>query len=39
MVDEHYHDRKALLRDLADIYHAEMAEAVAAGAKMSSSTT
>jgi 5-methyltetrahydropteroyltriglutamate--homocysteine methyltransferase len=34
VVDEHYHDRKALLRDLADIYHAEMLEAVAAGAKI-----
>jgi 5-methyltetrahydropteroyltriglutamate--homocysteine methyltransferase len=34
IVDEHYHDRKALLRDLADIYHAEMLEAVAAGAKI-----
>src|ERR1051326_4024242 len=27
MVDEHYRDRKALLRDLADIYHAEMLDA------------
>lgn len=34
IVDQHYHDRKALLRDLADIYHAEMLEAVAAGAKV-----
>jgi 5-methyltetrahydropteroyltriglutamate--homocysteine methyltransferase len=34
IVDEHYHDRKALLRDLADIYHAEMLDAVAAGAKI-----
>ncbi|MQA17636.1 MAG: hypothetical protein GEV09_27225, partial [Pseudonocardiaceae bacterium] len=30
--DEHYRDRRALLRDLADIYHAEMVDAVAAGA-------
>lgn len=34
MVDEHYRDRKALLRDMADIYHAEMADAVAAGARI-----
>jgi 5-methyltetrahydropteroyltriglutamate--homocysteine methyltransferase len=34
MVDEHYSDRKALLRDLADIYHDEMADAVAAGAEI-----
>jgi 5-methyltetrahydropteroyltriglutamate--homocysteine methyltransferase len=34
VVDEHYHGRKALLRDLADIYHAEMADAVDAGAKV-----
>lgn len=34
IVDEHYHDRKALLRDLAEIYHAEMQEAVAAGARV-----
>lgn len=34
VIDEHYHDRKALLRDLADIYHAEMLDAVAAGAKI-----
>ena len=34
MVDEHYSDRKALLRDMADIYHAEMADAVAAGAQI-----
>jgi len=34
MVDEHYRDRKALLRDLAEIYHAEMADAVAAGAQI-----
>jgi 5-methyltetrahydropteroyltriglutamate--homocysteine methyltransferase len=32
MVDEHYRDRRALLRDLADIYHAEMLDAVKAGA-------
>ena len=32
-------DRKALLRDLADIYHAEMPEAVAAGRRSSSWTT
>lgn len=34
IVDEHYHDRKALLRDLAEIYRAEMQEAVAAGARV-----
>ena len=34
MVDEHYRDRKALLRDMADIYHAEMADAVAAAAQI-----
>jgi 5-methyltetrahydropteroyltriglutamate--homocysteine methyltransferase len=34
MLDEHYHDRKALLRDLAEIYHAEMQDAVNAGAKI-----
>jgi methionine synthase II (cobalamin-independent) len=32
LVDEHYHDRKALLRDLADLFHAEMLESVRAGA-------
>ena len=32
LVDEHYHDRKALLRDLADIFHAEMLESMRAGA-------
>jgi 5-methyltetrahydropteroyltriglutamate--homocysteine methyltransferase len=32
LVDEHYHDRKALLRDLADIFHNELLEAVKAGA-------
>lgn len=34
IVDQHYHDRKALLRDLAEIYRAEIQEAVAAGAKI-----
>jgi 5-methyltetrahydropteroyltriglutamate--homocysteine methyltransferase len=34
MIDEHYHDRRALLRDLADIYHAELQDAVNAGAKI-----
>jgi 5-methyltetrahydropteroyltriglutamate--homocysteine methyltransferase len=34
LVDEHYHDRRALLRELAEIYHAEMLEAVAAGARI-----
>ncbi len=34
VVDEHYRDRRALLRDLAEIYHAEMQEAVEAGAKI-----
>jgi 5-methyltetrahydropteroyltriglutamate--homocysteine methyltransferase len=34
LVDEHYRDRRALLRDLAEIYHAEMQEAVEAGAKI-----
>jgi 5-methyltetrahydropteroyltriglutamate--homocysteine methyltransferase len=34
VTDEHYHDRKALLRDMADIYHAEMQEAVNAGARI-----
>ncbi|MFZ0218133.1 MAG: hypothetical protein WAM30_19535 [Candidatus Dormiibacterota bacterium] len=34
LVDEHYKDRKALLRDLADIYHAELQDAVEAGAKI-----
>ncbi len=34
MVDEYYGDRKALLRDLADVYHAEMQDAVSAGAKI-----
>jgi methionine synthase II (cobalamin-independent) len=32
LVDEHYHDRKALLLDLANIFHTELAEAVKAGA-------
>jgi methionine synthase II (cobalamin-independent) len=32
LVDEHYHDRKALLRDLGDIFHNELVEAVKAGA-------
>lgn len=30
--DKHYRVRRALLRDLADIYHAEMLDAVKAGA-------
>jgi methionine synthase II (cobalamin-independent) len=30
--DQHYNDRKALLRDLAEVYHAEMLDAVKAGA-------
>jgi 5-methyltetrahydropteroyltriglutamate--homocysteine methyltransferase len=30
--DEYYHDRKRFLTDLADIYHAEMLDAVNAGA-------
>jgi len=34
MIDEHYRDRKALLRDMAEIYHAEMQDAVNAGAKV-----
>jgi methionine synthase II (cobalamin-independent) len=34
MDDRYYHDRKAYLRDLADIYHAEMLDAVRAGAKV-----
>lgn len=32
--DEHYNDRTALLRDLADVYHSEMQDAVNAGAKI-----
>lgn len=32
LTDEHYRDRRAMLRDLADIFHAEMLEAVQAGA-------
>ncbi len=32
MADEHYHDRRALLRDLAEIFHAELVDAVDAGA-------
>lgn len=34
MVDEHYHDRRALLRDLAEIYNAELKDAVKAGAQI-----
>ena len=34
MDDRYYHDRKAYLRDLAEIYHAEMQDAVNAGAKI-----
>lgn len=34
LTDEHYKDRKALLRDLAEIFHAEMVEAVQAGAQI-----
>jgi methionine synthase II (cobalamin-independent) len=34
MVDRHYNDRKAYLRDLAEIYHAEMQDTVNAGAKI-----
>lgn len=34
LVDEHYRDRKAMLRDLAEVYRAEMLEAVAAGARI-----
>jgi 5-methyltetrahydropteroyltriglutamate--homocysteine methyltransferase len=34
LVDMHYKDRRALLTDLADIYHEEMKDAVAAGAKI-----
>jgi 5-methyltetrahydropteroyltriglutamate--homocysteine methyltransferase len=34
LVDRHYRDRKALLRDLAEIYHSEMQEAVEAGARI-----
>jgi 5-methyltetrahydropteroyltriglutamate--homocysteine methyltransferase len=34
LVDMHYKDRRALLTDLADIYHQEMKDAVAAGAKI-----
>jgi 5-methyltetrahydropteroyltriglutamate--homocysteine methyltransferase len=34
LTDRHYHDRKALLRDLAEIYHAEMLDAVEAGARI-----
>jgi methionine synthase II (cobalamin-independent) len=34
MVDTYYNDRKAYLRDLAEIYHAEMLDAVNAGAKI-----
>jgi 5-methyltetrahydropteroyltriglutamate--homocysteine methyltransferase len=34
LVDMHYKDRRALLTDLADIYHEEMKAAVAAGAKI-----
>lgn len=34
VVDMHYKDRKALLRDMADIYHEEMLAAVAAGARI-----
>ncbi len=34
MLDEHYGDRRALLHDLADIYHAEMQDAVTAGARI-----
>jgi 5-methyltetrahydropteroyltriglutamate--homocysteine methyltransferase len=34
MVDEHYRDRRPLLRDLGELYRAEMLEAVAAGAKV-----
>jgi 5-methyltetrahydropteroyltriglutamate--homocysteine methyltransferase len=32
LADEHYHDRKALLRDLAEIFRAEIKAAVDAGA-------
>ncbi|HEY0582972.1 MAG TPA: hypothetical protein VGE94_12370 [Chloroflexota bacterium] len=32
LVDEYYGDRKALLRDLADIFHRELQQAVQAGA-------
>ena len=31
LTDEHYHDKKALYRDLADAYNAEFKDAVAAG--------
>ena len=34
LVDEQYRDRKALLRDLAEIFHAEVVEAVDAGARI-----
>ncbi len=34
LADRHYRDRAALLRELADIYHTEMVEAVESGAKV-----
>lgn len=34
LTDEHYKDRRAFLRDLADIYNSEMRDAVDAGAKI-----
>ncbi|HEX4213049.1 MAG TPA: hypothetical protein VIA06_06960 [Candidatus Dormibacteraeota bacterium] len=34
VADRHYNDRRALLRDLAEIFHAELLEAVALGARV-----
>lgn len=34
VTDRHYNDRKAVLRDLAEIFHAEMVDAVEAGARV-----
>jgi methionine synthase II (cobalamin-independent) len=34
LVDEHYNDRKAMYRDLADVYNAEFKDAVAAGVEI-----
>jgi len=34
LTDRHHHDRKGLLRDPAEIYHAEMLDAVEAGARI-----
>lgn len=34
LIDEHYHDKAALYRDLADVYNAEFKAAVAAGVEV-----